>query len=110
LVYFTTTKELNRRQVRWSELLSTYNFKILYVKGTDNARVDALSRKLEYLENKTHPSHTILKEDEDGLVFNHKVIAATTITITRHKEFDKIYETDELAQSEKVVRINGKIL
>jgi len=110
LVYFTTTKELNRRQVRWSELLSTYNFKISYVKGTDNARADALSRKPEYLENKTHPSHAILKEDEDGLVFNHEVIAATTMTITRHEEFDKMYETDELAKSEKVARINGKIL
>jgi hypothetical protein len=69
-----------------------------------------LSRKPEYLENKTYPSYIILKEDEDGLVFNYKVIAVTTITITRYKEFDKIYETDKLAKSEKVIRINKKIL
>ena len=40
-------KELNRRQVRWAEMLVEYYFKIKYVKGTDNARVDALSRKVE---------------------------------------------------------------
>ena len=30
LVYFTTTKELNRRQVRWSKELAQYNFKIIH--------------------------------------------------------------------------------
>src|SRR5437868_107499 len=30
LLAFTTTKMLNRRQTRWSELLSAYNFKIVY--------------------------------------------------------------------------------
>ena len=28
LTHFTTTKQLNRRQVRWSELLGQYKFKI----------------------------------------------------------------------------------
>ena len=28
LLYFTSTKELNRRQVRWSEELSVYDFQI----------------------------------------------------------------------------------
>ena len=41
LLYFTTTKQLNRRQVRWSELLSAHNFKISYRKGNDNAKADA---------------------------------------------------------------------
>ena len=30
LSYFTTTKKLNRRQVRWAELLASYNFLIHY--------------------------------------------------------------------------------
>ena len=34
LIYFTTTKELNRRQVRWAETLANYNFNITHVKGT----------------------------------------------------------------------------
>jgi hypothetical protein len=78
LIYFTTTKELNRRQVRWSETLAAYNFRILYVKGTENARADALSRKPEYLSNKTHESHAILKQDGETLVFNRQQLAATS--------------------------------
>jgi hypothetical protein len=30
LIYFTTTKKLNRRQVRWAELIASYNFQIFY--------------------------------------------------------------------------------
>ena len=47
LTRFLTTKELNRRQVKQVKILVEYYFKIKYVKGTDNARVDALSRKAE---------------------------------------------------------------
>ena len=79
LVYFTTTKELNRRQVRWAETLATYNFRISYVKGSENARADALSRKPEYLINKTSESRAILKSDGETLVFNKQQIAATSM-------------------------------
>ena len=43
LLYWTTIKELNRRQVRWSEKLANYNFKIIHVRGTENGRADTLS-------------------------------------------------------------------
>ena len=36
LSYFTTTKKLNRRQVRWVELLTSYDFQIHYRKGLEN--------------------------------------------------------------------------
>jgi hypothetical protein len=51
-------------------MLALYNFRILYIKGLENARADALSQKLEYLSNKTHKSRAILKTDGDLLVFN----------------------------------------
>ena len=44
---FLIIKELNKRQVRWVKILVEYYFKIEYVKGIDNIRVDALSRKAE---------------------------------------------------------------
>ena len=44
LTAFTTTKTLNKRQVRWAEELSSYNFKINYRKGSENQAADALSR------------------------------------------------------------------
>ncbi|KAJ6437084.1 reverse transcriptase [Purpureocillium lavendulum] len=45
LEYFTTTKVLNQRQVRWSEFLSQFNFRIIYRPGSKAVRPDA--RKLE---------------------------------------------------------------
>ena len=47
LEYFTTTKALNQRQVRWSEFLSQFNFRIVYRPGSRAVRPDALSRKWE---------------------------------------------------------------
>jgi hypothetical protein len=47
LTGFLTTKELNRRQVRWVEILVEYYFKIKYIIGTDNIRADILSKKGE---------------------------------------------------------------
>ena len=43
LEYFNTTKQLNRRQARWVELLSDFNFVIIYRKGSQNGKADALS-------------------------------------------------------------------
>ena len=45
LEYFMTTKLLSRRQARWSEFLSRFNFKITYRPGTMNRRADALTRQ-----------------------------------------------------------------
>ena len=58
--------------------MAVYNFKISYIKGLENTRADALSRKPEYLENKTYPSYAILKAEPGGLVFN--TIELTTIS------------------------------
>jgi hypothetical protein len=45
LEYFKTTRNLSRRQVRWSEILSDYNFVIKYRPGSQNAAADSLSRR-----------------------------------------------------------------
>lgn len=45
LEYFTTTKLLNRRQARWSEFLSRFNFKIKYRPGKAGGKPDALTRR-----------------------------------------------------------------
>jgi hypothetical protein len=66
LVNFTTTKVLNRRQVRWSETLGNYKFKIVYTLGKDNGRADALSRRLDIVGTKKITELTILKVQEDG--------------------------------------------
>jgi transposase InsO family protein len=45
LEYFTTSKALSRRQARWSEFLSRFNFKITYRPGKQSAKPDALTRR-----------------------------------------------------------------
>jgi len=66
LVYFTTTKVLNRRQVRWSEMLGEYKFRILYTPGKDNGRADALSRRSDLAGEKTINEFAILGINKDG--------------------------------------------
>jgi transposase InsO family protein len=66
LVNFTTTKTLNRRQVRWAELLGQYKFKIVYTPGKDNGRADALSRRSDIAGTKEITNSAILKMNADG--------------------------------------------
>ena len=42
-----TTKILNRRQARWAEILSEFNFVITYRPGEKNGKADALSRRTD---------------------------------------------------------------
>jgi transposase InsO family protein len=68
LEYFMTTKLLNRRQARWSEFLSRFNFRIVYRPGKQGAKPDALTRRSEDLpkegdERLLHQSQVVLKRE-----------------------------------------------
>ena len=45
LEYFASTKQLSRRQARWSEFLSRFDFKIVYRPGKAGGKPDALTRR-----------------------------------------------------------------
>jgi len=45
LEYFMSTKLLNRRQARWSEFLSRFDFRITYRPGKAGGKPDALTRR-----------------------------------------------------------------
>jgi len=47
-IYFNTTKLLNRRQARRPEILSQFNFKIVYCPGEKNGKADAQSRLVDH--------------------------------------------------------------
>ena len=66
LLYWTSTKELNRRQVRWSEELSKFDLRITHVRGTENGCADALSRRPDYEEGSKPQPAAILKLHKDG--------------------------------------------
>ena len=45
LEYFMSSKILNRRQTRWSEIFSKFNFKIIYSPGSLNNKTDVFTRQ-----------------------------------------------------------------
>jgi hypothetical protein len=46
-----SVRKLTERQMRWSLILSRYNFTISYVPGKQNVRADALSRREQDIPN-----------------------------------------------------------
>ena len=59
LKYFMTKRALNRRQVRWAEILACYDFEIVYRTGVSNP-ADGLSRRPDYEPNTEKIESTIL--------------------------------------------------
>ena len=64
-------------------MLVEYYFKIEHVKGTDNTRVDILSRKAE-LQGSIKPLNAILYINKDGKIrYNHlKLVAVYKVLIS----------------------------
>ena len=50
LLWFTETKIYNRRQARWAEKLSRFDFKIVFQPEKQGGKPDALSRRPDYME------------------------------------------------------------
>jgi hypothetical protein len=66
LTTFTIMKELNKRQIRWYEFLSEFDFEIIYRKGSENGRADALSRREDLKPTEPAPTTVMLKTNEKG--------------------------------------------
>jgi len=60
LLYFTITKVLNQRQIRWSKKLSSYNFQIQYWKKSENLKINVLSRRADHMTDRSQINQTIL--------------------------------------------------
>lgn len=58
LIYFTTTRQLTRRQARWAQVLADYDFELRPRPGTKNGKADALSRRPEYALSQSDPRST----------------------------------------------------
>jgi len=68
-------------------MLVEYYFKIKHIKGTDNARADALSRKAE-LQGKKKIKRAILRIDNDGKIrYNYLQFTAT------QEELERVYKS-----------------
>ncbi|SOV06304.1 uncharacterized protein UDID_19619 [Ustilago sp. UG-2017a] len=93
LKYFTTTKQLNHRQARWSELLADFDFVIQYHPGAQAGLPDALTRRSDMRPKDRGPS--LMQEHNPGnfqtLLKPHQLrLAATGILTVKSDITDKI--------------------
>ncbi len=65
LKYFMIIKELTRRQIRWAEKLSEYNFKIIYQSGKQNLKVDVLIRMSNV---------KLIETNDDRKLYQHQML------------------------------------
>lgn len=114
LEYFTTTKLLNRRQARWSEYLSRFNFRITYRPGKQGAKPDSLTRRSEDLPKEgdkrlRQQSQTVLKrENIDPRVRFHAARLPADLPPDLMDLFRRGYEKDEVLQSVQTALREGK--
>ena len=65
LTYFRTPQKLNRRQARWSLILSQYDMQLLHIPGNKMTQADALSRRDDHIPEKDTDNEdiTLLSDD-----------------------------------------------
>lgn len=92
LEYFMKSRLLSRRQARWSEFLSRFNFKICYRPGYQNGPADALSRPSgspdpnlrKFLEQRLLKPHNLMPGMEDS-----QVLAGASLEKLKHSHSAK---------------------
>jgi len=109
LTYFTTTKPLIGRHIRWSEELGQYKFKIVYTPGKENGRADALSRRSDLVGTKETIQAAILKQNNDGsLGPAQEINILTKVTLEVPKELQETiirhYHDDTLHGHQGITR------
>ena len=126
LTYFLSTKELNKRQVRWWEKLSSFDLQIVHTPGKENARADALSRRPDYIgEEKVSGAILIPTEKKNTITINRTIAATFKITNDElKKDIQAACKNDMMAQhlydkkeelpkgftiDQDDIRFNGKI-
>jgi len=60
LLFASKPQKLSMRQAHWQEILSYYNYKVIYRPGSTNVRADSLSRRPDYTPENVDNLETIL--------------------------------------------------
>ena len=100
LQYFMKGQLLNRRQMRWAEILSEFKFKIRYRPGKEGGKPDALSRRAQDMPNgedaelKSKQEGTLLKDYQVDTKIT-KSLTTTSIQETQQPE-TPVVEPEEI--------------
>lgn len=106
LTQFTITKELNKQQIQWAEILNKYCLSIQYNLGRDNQTTDALNRRSDYITKQTRTDHAIFKQESDEVLQINILIIMTNDKDAQTNDF-KIRITNE-KNIEKVIKAHHK--
>ena len=124
LEHFMTTKQLNRRQARWAEFLSEFNFRITYRPGKEGEKPDTLTRlaqdKLKGVEDarQQHQFQTLLKADQLdddvkkalAVIFSANSTEANEINVDSEVDVDSKVDMDsEVEKNENIVDVRDYI-
>jgi hypothetical protein len=106
LQHIFTQSDLNARQRHWSELLSEYDFKITYIKGTVNRVADALSQRPRIfsvlpLQTNLREKILTLQRDDDWYTEVKDFIGQNTMTVPRYEGYS--------LDSDGLLRFRGRI-
>jgi hypothetical protein len=101
LQHIFTQSDLNARQWRRSELLSEYNFKITYIKGTMNQVANALSQRPHIfsvlpLQTNLHEKILTLQRDNEWYIEVGGFIEQNTTMVPRYEGFS--FDSDGLLE------------
>ena len=98
LVKFIITKKLNRKQVRWSKKLISYNFEIKHMSKKHNEKANALNRRSDYKAS--------FKEEKSLLRWKNNRLKLTKLstskTVSEEQQFKEHYSSEELRLLKKI--------
>ena len=107
LEYFMTKKLLNRRQARWSEFLTRFEYKIVYRPGKSNGKADALTRRPGHLPE---GGDEILKNMEQVVLKPHNLPEQLRISANDIPDQEALLISDLFIQAYKDDPLPSKIL
>ncbi|KAI0996561.1 hypothetical protein K3495_g11620 [Podosphaera aphanis] len=104
LKYFMSTRKLSEHQVRWSQLLSQFNFRLFFRAGKLSGRPDALSRRAQDVPKSEEDPRlkerefTLLKQDwvDKGTLEVQGIQVAKGLEGNQIPRGDQLFEEDEL--------------
>jgi transposase InsO family protein len=104
LEVFMSTKVLNRRQARWAELLSGYDFVLVHTPGSSNP-ADGPSRRPDYATDVPQPSGSLLPPSvfqSSAQVFRLSAsLSVFTPESSLRQQFIDAYDADAIAAAQK---------
>ena len=124
LEHLMTTKQLNRRQARWAEFFSEFNFRVTYRPGKEGEKPDTLTRLAQDRPKRfddarqQHQFQTLLKADQLdddvkkalAVIFSANSTEANEINVDSEVDVDSKVDMDsEVEKNENIVDVRDYI-